>query len=138
MAYTYEDVVPTLIENTTMKKRLLNGVHKTYVIKAVDGYALHDKRVDDVMVDQETGEETIIPTFKTGETTVAASYDFSTVTQGTYTYVDENEVEVTIPVSMVGVNEFYTVPEEIVSENQLMGVTPNHEVTSVAEKTETV
>lgn len=121
MAYTYEDVVPTLIENTTMKKRLLNGVHKTYVIKAVDGYALHDKRVDDVFVDQETGTETIVPTFKIGETTVAASYDFSVVTQGAYTYADENENDVTIPVSMIGANEFYTVPVDLVPESQLMG-----------------
>lgn len=46
MAYTYEDLIPTLIPNTTMQKRLLNGVLRSYLITANEGYVLHDSEYD--------------------------------------------------------------------------------------------
>lgn len=127
MAFTYENVNPTLIPNTTMRKRLRDGVDYQYIIKADEGYALHDKRVDSIDFD-ENDEEIAISMFKVGETTVAANYDFDNVTQGTYTYTDENGMSVMLPVLMVGANEFYAVPIDIVPENQLMGDKPEHEI----------
>ena len=76
MAYTYEDVIPTLIENTTMQKRLLNGVHRTYLITANAGYVLHDTISDWDEPNLETGEFTHHLGYTTGTTTCPANYDF--------------------------------------------------------------
>jgi hypothetical protein len=80
MAYTYEDVNPTLIANTTMKKRLRDGVPTTYTINANEGYILHDKGFDMPIFDEdgnETGEVTL--GFRPPESTasVPVSYDFT-------------------------------------------------------------
>ncbi|MBR3802489.1 MAG: hypothetical protein IKK37_03460 [Clostridia bacterium] len=80
MVITYEDVNPTLIENTTMQKKLLDGVFKVYTVKANDGYILHDNNCDMPEYDEETWEETgkIILGFRpsTYTATCAANYDF--------------------------------------------------------------
>lgn len=91
MAYTYEDVIPTLIANTTMQKRLLNGVHRTYLIKANDGYVLHDNTGNWTETDPITGEEVVKKAYYTGTVTCAASYDFVTNPRG-FEAVLENEV----------------------------------------------
>lgn len=84
MAYTYEDVIPPIIENTIMQKRLLNGTHRSYTIKAIDGYVLHDNTLDYQSSDPITGEPLfdedgnplITLGYATGTKTCAASYDF--------------------------------------------------------------
>ena len=80
MAVTYEDVNPTLIANTTMRKRILDGIFKVYTINANEGYILHDKGYDSPVYDETTGEETgeVILGFRppSSTATVAANYDF--------------------------------------------------------------
>lgn len=95
MAYTYEDVNPTLIENTTMKKRLFDGVHTSYTIKANEGYLLHDNACDTPVFDEETFEETgeVILGFRPSTYTAScgANYDFAENSRGFYT-IPENEL----------------------------------------------
>jgi hypothetical protein len=129
-AVTYEDMI-SLIPNATMQKVYVYDNHTQYKIEAVDGYVLHDSRIDEEEFDHETMQPTgnIIPRFKLGSTTVPASYDFTATTNGTYTYTDENNMEVTIPVVKIGMYEFYTLPENIVPTNQTCGGGDNnHEV----------
>ena len=76
MAVTYEDVIPTLIENTTMQKRIFDGVHRAYTITPIDGYVIHHKDADWTEIDEETGEEVIKLGYKSGMITCSASYDF--------------------------------------------------------------
>jgi len=70
---TYEDVTPAY-ENTTMQKFLIDGVHKQYVIQAIDGYVLHDNRLDYNDLNPDTMEETLKLGY-TGET-VSCRYDY--------------------------------------------------------------
>lgn len=86
MVYTYENVIPTLIENTTMQKRLLNGEHRTYLIMPNKGYILHDARMDELVYDIETGEETgeIVKIYRTSTATCPANYDFVNNSLGFY------------------------------------------------------
>lgn len=111
---TYEDVTPPIIANTIMQKRLWDGVHKTYTIKAIDGYVLHDNTLDYPSTDAETGEplfdengnELITLGYAAGTTTCAASYNF-----------------------VANPREFYAVPEDSVPADQIFGgVNNDHEV----------
>lgn len=94
MIITYEDVNPALIENTTMKKKLLDGVFKVYTVKANNGYILHDNKCDMPEYDEKTGKETgkIILGFRpsTYTATCAANYDFTVNPRGFYT-IPKNE-----------------------------------------------
>ena len=112
--YTYEDVTPSLIDNTTMQKMFIDGVHKVYVIGAIDGYVLHDKSYDFGALDpefggplfDEEGNEVMLPGYTSGTVTCAANYNF-----------------VTNP------REFYAVPEDSVPADQIFGGTGgNHEI----------
>lgn len=80
MAYRYEDVTPTLIANTTMKLRLLDDVAKSYWITPNEGYVLHDKGMDEEVIDPITNEPTgeIKLGFRRSTATCAANYDFTT------------------------------------------------------------
>lgn len=94
MIITYEDVNPALIENTTMKKKLLDGIFKVYTVKANNGYILHDNKCDMPEYDEKTGKETgkIILGFRpsTYTATCAANYDFTVNPRGFYA-IPENE-----------------------------------------------
>lgn len=112
--YTYEDVMPPIIANTIMQKRFIDGVFKQYTIKAIDGYVLHDKRLDYQAADPVTGDpmydengiEIMVEGFSAGTKTVAANYDF-----------------------VVNPNEFYAVPETDVPVDSIFGGgNNNHEV----------
>jgi hypothetical protein len=46
MTFTYENVSPSLIANTTMQIRLIDGVPKQYLITVNEGYVLHDSEYD--------------------------------------------------------------------------------------------
>ena len=95
MTVTLEDVIPTLIENTTMKKKLFDGVHTNYTIKANDGYLLHDNTLDTPVYDEETWEETgeIILGFRPSSytATCSANYDFVANPRGFYA-IPESEL----------------------------------------------
>lgn len=73
----YKDI-ETLIENTTMQERYNdNGELINYVISPIDGYMLHEKSRDEIVVDEngaETGE--IKKGYTEGIVTVLANYDF--------------------------------------------------------------
>lgn len=105
MAFTYEDVNPTLIANTTMQKMLLNDVHKTYTITPSEGYILHDKNYDEIHIDETTGEEILVLGFRTATATVAASYDF-----------------------IANPREFYAILEDELPEGAVIYSSNNHEI----------
>lgn len=73
---TYEEVTPTLIENTTMLKIFGDGVHRQYRITPNDGYVLHNSFRDWTYIDPETMKETFCRGYSAGYSTCAASYDF--------------------------------------------------------------
>lgn len=73
----YKDI-ETLIENTTMKERYNDkGELINYVISPIEGYVLHEKSRDEIVVDEngnETGE--IKKGYTEGIVTVLANYNF--------------------------------------------------------------
>ena len=80
MAYTYDEVNPSLIENTTMRLRLRDGAPYQYLIKPNDGYVLHDKAWDAYDGGYtEDGEPigNLIAGYTIGECSCSASYDFA-------------------------------------------------------------
>ena len=116
MANTYEDVVPSLIANTTMRKLFINGVHRTYNITPIAGYVLHDNARDWEEMNPENPEETIFTRgYTTGTASCAAAYDF-----GAVTVIDGY--------AAIGTREFFARPETEVPENQIFGGGNNHEV----------
>lgn len=106
MTFTYEDLNPTLVENTIMQKVFVDGVHEKYTIKPIEGYVLHDKRMDEEVIDPVT----MMPTgevrlgYRTAQASCNASYDFT-----------------------VNPWEFYAVPRESVPADQIYGVGGNNE-----------
>ncbi len=114
---TREDLIPTLIENTTMQKIFMNGTHVQYSITPNSGYVLHDKDFDLPVYDEETGEETgeVILGYRTYMATCSASYDFAT-----------------------NPREFYAVPENDVPADQIFGGGGgNVEIASAGDENET-
>lgn len=122
MTYTYEDVIPTLIPNTTMQKRLLNGVHRSYVITPLDGYVLRDKANDEEEVDLNTLEPTgrILFNYASGDTTCGANYDFTPLQ-----VTDENGVTHT---AYGAQREFFARLASEVPADQIFGDNNDHEV----------
>lgn len=103
---TYEDVNPTLIENTTMRGVLRDGELRSYSITPNAGYVLHDNARDEIWYDEDTMEETLLLGYTRGMATCLANYDF-----------DENP------------REFYAVLETEVPADQIFGLPDNdHEV----------
>lgn len=108
MAITYEDINPPIIENTIMRRRLLDGVARTIQITPIEGYVLHDNNLDDYLLDEETGmpTEEIVLGYKEGEVSVRYDYDF-----------------------IANPRELYAVPRDTVPENQIFGgVNNDHEI----------
>ena len=73
----YKDTEP-IIENTVMQERYdENGKMINYVISPKEGYKLHEKSHDEIVVD-ENGEETgeIKKGYTNGIVTAFADYDF--------------------------------------------------------------
>lgn len=119
---TYETVTPTPVANALVERGLMDGVHKIYRVSANNGYVLHDTRLDAEEYDENgdlTGE--IIPGYAAGEKSVAASYDFTAITQATVQGVSG----ISYVVNKVGANEFYTLPESEVPTAQIFGGVTN-------------
>ena len=91
--FTYEEVTPSIIENTTMRKVLMDGVHRLYEITPIDGYVLHDSRMDSPEYDEETMTETGITLngYRRSTASCPATYDFVTNPWGFYA-VPESDV----------------------------------------------
>lgn len=114
---TKEPVIPTLIENTSMVKGYVDGVHKAYEITPNEGYVLHDKNYDLPVLDDETGDETgeFILGYRTSTASCLANYDFT-----------------------ANPREFYAVLESEVPADQIFGGGNNdHEVMANEEETVT-
>lgn len=75
--FTYEDVTPTLIPNTTMRKTLRDGVPTVYRITPIDGYVLHNNVRDWTHINPDTMEETFYRGYSRSGSSVPASYDFA-------------------------------------------------------------
>lgn len=108
MTITYEALTPTLVENTIMQKVFVDGVHEKYTIEPIAGYVLHDKRMDEEVIDPVT----MMPTgevrlgYRTAQASFPANYNFA-----------------------VNPWEFYAVPRESVPADQIYGGGNNdHEV----------
>lgn len=78
MAITREDLIPSLIENTSMKKVFRDGIHVQYDITPNEGYVLHDSTYDTPILVEGTGEETgeVVLGYRVSTASVAARYDF--------------------------------------------------------------
>lgn len=86
----YEDVTPSPIPNTSIKKLMVDGVQRTFNICPDEGYVLHDKAEDLTVVDPETNEEKTSLGYVSGMTSCGANYDFTPVV-----VTDENGVSFT-------------------------------------------
>lgn len=102
--FVREEVIPSPIENATVCKGIVDGVHRQYEITPNEGYVLHDNRRDWTPIDLDTMEETLYLGYTTGMASCAASYDFT-----------ENP------------REFYAVPQDSVPADQIFGGGSNHE-----------
>lgn len=98
--YTYTEVNPTLIANTTMLKRLVDGVEKNYLIEPIDGYVLHDAGMDTYLEYDEEGNPIGDPIlgYRTSRASVPITYDFT-----------------------ANPRQFYAVPETDVPADQIFG-----------------
>ena len=80
MAVTYEDVIPSLIPNTTMYKKFFDGIHRVYAITPNEGYVLRDAENDEILMDEFGMTEIGIRFhYASGTTTCGANYDFTPV-----------------------------------------------------------
>lgn len=100
---TWEDVVPPIIPNTTMRKRLRDGVPQNYTITPIEGYVLHIKGKNAPIEDPETHEDIGIKLgYNSGSCTCSINYDFAPLT-----VTDENGVQFT---AYGSAQEFFTRP----------------------------
>lgn len=119
--FTWEDVTPTIIPNTTMKKRIRDGVPIMYQITPNEGYVLHIKGRDVPIDDPDTHEEIGIALgYNRGSCSCAITYDFTPLT-----VTDENGVQFT---AYGAQQEFFTRPASEVREDQIYGVHIENEV----------
>lgn len=102
---TYEDVIPSPIENARVQKSYYNGEHRSYSITPNSGYVLHDKARDWEDIDPETWAVTIKLGYTTGTAACGANYDFA-----------------------ANPREFYAVPADSVPADQIFGGGNDHVV----------
>lgn len=134
--------VPSVVDNATMQAYYnSSNVLKSYYIYPNEGYAVHSTAYDTYARDPETDEDTdvILPGFIPYPSFVGAEadYDFTVVVNDVYTYTDENNIEVSIPISKVGAKEIYCIPVGTIPENQIFNNGNDHEVASTNVETET-
>ena len=86
----YKDI-ETLIENTKMQERYNdNNELINYVISPVEGYVLHEKSRDEIILDENGNETSEIKLgYTSGIVTVLANYDFKENPREIYA-VDKN------------------------------------------------
>lgn len=104
---TYEEVIPSPVANATVRKGIVDGVHRNYNVQANEGYILHDKELDfSAIVDFETMEETIKLGFTTAICSCVRTYDWDT-----------------------NAREFYCVPNDgTIPSDQIFGGGNDHEI----------
>lgn len=77
MIITREEINPSPVENATVVKAFVGGVHRQYEIIPNDDYVIHDKARDWTENNPETGEEAMKLGYTTGMASCAANYDFT-------------------------------------------------------------
>jgi hypothetical protein len=102
--YSYVEVNPSIIANTIMLKRLVDGVEKNYLIEPCDGYVLHDANYDTYLEYDEEYNPIGDPIlgYRTTRASVTINYDFT-----------------------ANPRQFYAVPESEVPADQIFGGTTN-------------
>lgn len=128
MAVVTEPMETTLIPNTTMNKKYVNGVFKVYEIIPNSNYVLHNRQNDifDNYDDEGNGiGEPTVMLFGLHGCTVRQDYDFNNIVAGTITDIDGNEVAV----NKVGALEIFAIPQNLIPADQIFGGGDNdHEV----------
>ena len=127
--------IETLIPNTIMKKVInSSGRHTQYSVEPIENYILHDNRLDTVIFDDETGDESIQLGYAEGDVSVRYDYDFNTVVQDTITDSNGNA----ITVNKIGAFELYAIPRDSRPPDSYISGNdePEHEVMSETEETE--
>lgn len=124
MAFTYEDVTPSFIPNTVMRKRLLNGVDYQYLITPAEGYVMHDTEFDSSNpIFDENGDligSEIVLGYRPHETSVSINYEFTPI---------QMQDEAGNTVTAYGDRLFYCKLASDVPADQIFGtVEPDHEV----------
>lgn len=104
------------IENVTIQPYYNDdNVLRSYRITPNEGYLIH-------ALDPESGaEDRTIPTFTLGTVSVGYNYDFDSVVADTFTYTDENNAVVNVPISKVGNLGIYAIPAHLVPTNEIYG-----------------
>ena len=100
--YEYTEAV---VPNTTMQKMLVNGVHKTYIIKAMEGYDLHDIVLSNMLkkVVDDNG-------LKKEELCLQRGYTSGSVSYGANNGFEQKTIDVDgVPTVAYGDREFFTV-----------------------------
>ena len=77
MVITREEVTPSFVANATTKKLLVDGIHKQYEIQALEGYELHDNRLDFTELDIDTMQETTKLGYTKEYVSCRYDYDFT-------------------------------------------------------------
>ena len=107
------------IPNTIIEPRYLKDKLLGYNITTDEGYCLHTTGHDIPIRDEKnkpTGEVKL--GFTTGTISLGRTYDFDTVVEDTYTYTDENENLVSIPIKKIGKFELFTLPVNIIPKKE--------------------
>ena len=97
------------------------GNRTQYFITPNEGFVLHFNGNDGVQYNEDYTEVVSrTERYSTGGGSVPIDYDFSVVVPDTYTYTDENGNTVNVPIERIGTEELYTLPINIVSQNQIL------------------
>ena len=73
----FENATDIMLDNITVQRKYVNGVHTAYRLTANDGYVLHNPDTDIEDTDRLTGEVAVITSY-CKQATMAARYEPST------------------------------------------------------------
>ncbi len=108
MAYTYESM-ESIIPNAVMRKRLSNGVLRSYLIRPAEGYLLHYNSYDVPVLDENDNivDGEFVLGYRSTEGSVGYNYDFTPV---------EMQDETGATVTAYGSRQFFCKPISEVGE----------------------
>ncbi len=119
----YADIIPSLIPNTTMRGRSVDGgvTIRNVLIKPIDNYVMHDTGYDEYENYDDEGNPIgdVVLGYRTTEASCGYNYDFAT---SQVTDLNGNTV------TAYGSREFYAIPRSDVPENQIFDVTNPPEI----------
>lgn len=131
MAFTYSDIIPSLIPNTTMKMMLRDGENYMYKVTPIDGYVLHDMAADDIELDENGNPTGGINgyMFSSGTCSCSARDPLETTTLSV-PVLDGNGNIINELVTAYGTKKFFAIERSKVPDpvNQIYGADNNHEI----------